>query len=237
MNAIPKLHSATQINFIDFELTPEDQLSWDSWSTHTRYCNYFALSIVDSVFPMGNWDAPFFSIEELNAFARNVLKVHPELEDQLAFIIGNITVRILDNAPRNAHWQLWQKKHRECIAKLEQVNQERAERHEKCKEKILEHFERAKNDTSYCFHFSVFRKGHEVYPFGLNQTPYFTYEEAEQEYRVNQLIYRGEEFYIGFGCMDVDYMLNGDGIVGEAEQKWIDQHKLRIQALNSTVTA
>ncbi|WP_266126078.1 hypothetical protein [Acinetobacter bereziniae] len=236
MNAIPKLQTPAQITFIDFELSPKDQLSWDSWATHTRYCNYFALSLENDIHPMGKWDAPFFSIEELNAFARNIVAVHPELDDQLTLMIGNIHVSILDNAPHNAYWQIWQDKHRERIAKLEQINKERAERHEKRKAELLKRWEYVKSSMNDCFYFCVFRKGHEVYPFGLNQTPYFTYEEAEQEYRVNQLTHRGEEFYIGFGGFDIDFIMDGE-CSSEAEQKWIDQHKLRIQALKSTVAA
>lgn len=236
MNTIPKLQTPVSTDFKGIKLSAEDQLSFDAWSTHIRYCSYFVLSIEGDIHPIGSWDAPFFSIEELNAFARNILTIHPELEDHLSWTFGNITVRILDNTPHNAHWQIWQEKHRERIAKLEQINKERAERHEKRKVELLKRWEYVKSSMNDCYYFCVFRKGHEVYPFGLNQTPYFTYEEAEQEYRVNQLIHRGEEFYIGFGGFDIDFIMDGE-CSSEAEQKWIDQHKLRIQALKSTVAA
>lgn len=236
MNAIPKLQAPASTDFKGIKLSPEDQLSFDAWSTHIRYCSYFNLRTDHNIDFMGDWDAPFFSIEELNEFARNILTIHPELEDQLSWTFGNITVRILDNAPHNSHWQLWQEKHRERIAKLEQIDKERAERHEKRKVELLNRWEYAKSSMNDCYYFCVFRKGHEVYPFGLNQTPYFTYEEAEQEYRVNQFIHKGEEFYIGYGGFDIDFIMDGE-CSSEAEQKWIDQHKLRIQALKSTVAA
>ncbi|MDC5303106.1 hypothetical protein OHW80_17455 [Acinetobacter baumannii] len=215
--------------FTNFILSQESKEWLKAFSTKTRYCHYFALSVVGDKCPMGTWDAPFFSIDELNEFAQDIYKSNPELD--LQYFEGAM---ILEGAMRpaaNKYWENWQQKHKERIANIELQKTLKAQKNQERKEKLLKRLEFDKTLENSCYYFSVFQKDKEVFPFGLDQTPFFAYEEAEKAMQRYELFYSEKDFYIGLGALDLDYMLRGDGKTEEIEQRWIDQHKQRLEDL------
>lgn len=104
--------------------TPQNPLSeqsqaWlNAWLDAPRYCHFFAVGIEGgSPYPMGDWNAPFFSVEEAKQFKDQMKEKYPDLE----FIRIEGVVHI-DGAMKdtpNHFWATWQKKHKQRLSSLE----------------------------------------------------------------------------------------------------------------------
>lgn len=96
----------------------QQQQEWlDAWMQHSRYCHYFSVTFADdNGYPMGNWNAPFFSIEEAKAFKDLVHVKHPKREFML--IEGVLHVDVTDRVAKNTYWETWIQKHKQRIHAL-----------------------------------------------------------------------------------------------------------------------
>lgn len=227
MNAIAKFLPVNA--FVPFELSQEDLATFNAWQNHTRYCYFFAVCTPDDHNCFGNWNAPFFSVDEANAFAKKIKEENPDI--QLGLTQGNVTSKILTQDPENIFWEIWQNQHKKRIDNISEQKEIKAQENLERRPKLLKRLEFEKTLTNSCYYFSVFKEGKEVFPYGMEQIPYFTYEEAEKALEQYALHYPRDDFYIRIGSLDTDYMLRSDGVAEEAEQFWIDQHKQRLEIL------
>lgn len=99
-------------------LLNEQSQAWlDSSLKHTRYCHFFAICIGDNKYPMGDWNAPFYSIEEAHQFKEAMQAKYPN--EEFYRIEGILHVDgAMKDAP-NKFWATWQKKHKQRIKDLE----------------------------------------------------------------------------------------------------------------------
>ncbi|MDD2944529.1 hypothetical protein [Acinetobacter sp.] len=98
-------------------LLSEQSQAWlESVLKHTQYCHYFAVGMDDNKYPIGDWHAPFYSIEEATQFKDMMQAKHPDRD--FSHIEGMLHIdSAMKNTP-NKFWATWQKKHKERIASL-----------------------------------------------------------------------------------------------------------------------
>lgn len=99
-------------------LSISEQQEWlNSWARDSHYCHYFAVNFEGGAcYPMGDWNAPFYTLEEAQEF-KNVMQVkHPEIT--LYLIRGALSVEGVLNDTPNKFWETWQKKHKQRIENL-----------------------------------------------------------------------------------------------------------------------
>ena len=83
----------------------------------TRYCHYFAVCVDGGeVYPVGNWNAPFYSFEEAKEFKDMMQAKYPDRE--FSRIEGMLCVDGAMKETPNKFWATWQKKHKQRIALL-----------------------------------------------------------------------------------------------------------------------
>lgn len=98
------------------QLSEETKVWLAAWADNVRYCHYFAVSLDDDKHLMGTWNAPFYSFEEAQQFAKTMQAEKPDSE--LVCIEG---ITHIDGAMKNTpnkFWATWQKKHKQRIAAL-----------------------------------------------------------------------------------------------------------------------
>lgn len=100
-------------------LLSEQSQAWlNAWLDAPRYCHFFSVGIEGgSRHLMGDWDAPFYSIEEAQQFKEAMQAKYPN--NEFHCIEG---VLCIDDAMRNTpnkFWTTWQKKHNQRLSSLE----------------------------------------------------------------------------------------------------------------------
>ena len=99
-------------------LLSEQSQAWlNAWLGAPRYCHYFAVAI-EGGDPnlMGDWNAPFYSIEEAKHFNDKMQAKYPDR----TFIRIEGVLHIdgaMEDTP-NKFWETWQNKHKNRIAEL-----------------------------------------------------------------------------------------------------------------------
>ena len=225
MNAFAKLNQ-NQTN--GFHLSQEDKNWLSSCIFDRNYCHYFALNLNNNEF------VPFFTLEELNQFTHTLEATRPHFVKRLK--MGSIITEQVMRPSKCKYWTTWQQKHKERISYLEQQTKLKAQQQLERKEKLARWLNAVIGEDDYCHYFCVFRKGTEVYPFGLNQAPYYTFEEAEKVMLDYEFIYPQYDFYIGSGAIASDITFVGE-YSNEAEKIWAEQHKARLQSLSKEPAA
>ncbi len=100
------------------QLDEQSQAWLNAMLQKTRYCHYFALCFAeDDMHPMGNWNAPFYSIEEASQFKNQIQSEHPDREFML--IEGVLHINGAMGHTPNKFWATWQQQHKARISSLE----------------------------------------------------------------------------------------------------------------------
>ncbi|MDN5625425.1 MAG: hypothetical protein L0G96_19995 [Acinetobacter sp.] len=82
----------------------------------SRYCHYFSICMGENNHLMGNWDAPFYSIEEAQEFKEAMQAEHPDRD--FFRVEGVLSIDgAMEDTP-NKFWETWQNKHKNRIAEL-----------------------------------------------------------------------------------------------------------------------
>lgn len=112
-----------QINtksFINPEYQSKERIqAWiDAIADNKRYCFYIAVGLADSdiAYPLGNWNIPFYSIEEANQFKNEAQLKYPDCS--FDFITGTLHINQAMEDVSCVFWAKWQKKHNERISLL-----------------------------------------------------------------------------------------------------------------------
>ena len=112
-----------QINtesFVNPEYQSKERIqAWiDAMADNKRYCFYIAVGLADSdiAYPLGNWNIPFYSIEEANQFKNEAQLKYPDCS--FNFITGTLRIDQAMEAVSCVFWAKWQKKHNERISLL-----------------------------------------------------------------------------------------------------------------------
>lgn len=104
-------------NTNQIQLSEQSQAWLNTMLSKSRYCHYFAVCIHgNEIYPMGNWNAPFYSIEEAKQFKDMMQAKHPSLE--FSRIEGTLHIDGAMKDIPNKFWATWQKKHEQRIAAL-----------------------------------------------------------------------------------------------------------------------
>ena len=113
-----------QINtesFVNPEYQSKERIqAWiDAMADNKRYCFYIAVGLADSdiTYPLGNWNIPFYSIEEANQFKNEAQLKYPDCS--FNFITGTLRIDQAMEAVSCVFWAKWQKKHNERISLLD----------------------------------------------------------------------------------------------------------------------
>ncbi len=109
-----------QINSKDTteNLLSEQSQAWlNAWLDAPSYCHYFAVGM-ENCDPnlMGDWNAPFYTLEEAQEFKNLMQGKHPE--SPLFFTRGVLSVDSALNHTPNKFWRIWQKKHKQRIENI-----------------------------------------------------------------------------------------------------------------------
>lgn len=82
------------------------------------YFHYFAVAFEGDIYPMGKWDAPFFTAEEAFQFKEELQKQYPD--KNFMRVEGSICGSMaLKSKGINKYWDAWLEKHIERVAELE----------------------------------------------------------------------------------------------------------------------
>ena len=113
-----------QINtesFVNPECLSKERIqAWiDAMADSKRYCFYIAVGLADSdiTYPLGNWNIPFYSIEEANQFKNEAQLKYPDYN--FDFITGTLRIDQAMEDVSCVFWDKWQKKHNERISLLD----------------------------------------------------------------------------------------------------------------------
>ena len=83
-----------------------------------QYFHYFAVAFEGDLYPMGKWNAPFYTAEEAFPFKEELQKQFPD--KTFMRVEGGIYASIAVEAKNeNKYWNAWIKKHLERVATLE----------------------------------------------------------------------------------------------------------------------
>jgi len=108
-------------NQINTEYQSKERIqAWiDSMADDKRYCFYIAVGLADSdiTYPLGNWNIPFYSLEEADQFKSEAQLKHPNLS--FNFITGTLHIQKAIEAVSCMFWAKWQKKYNERISLLD----------------------------------------------------------------------------------------------------------------------
>ena len=112
-----------QINtesFVNPEYQSKERIqAWiNGLANNTSYCSYIAIGVADSdvIYPFGNWNIPFYSIEEANQFKKEAELKYPNLS--FNFILGTLLIdKAMEQVPC-VFWKKWQQKHNERLEGL-----------------------------------------------------------------------------------------------------------------------
>lgn len=100
-------------------LLSEQLQAWiNGLANNTSYCSYIAIGVADSdvIYPLGNWNIPFYSIEEANQFKKEAELKYPNLS--FNFILGTLLIdKAMEQVPC-VFWKKWQQKHNERLEGL-----------------------------------------------------------------------------------------------------------------------
>ena len=112
-----------QINtesFVNPEYQSKERIpAWiDAIANNKRYCFYIAIGLANSdiAYPLGNWDIPFYSMEEANQFKNKAQLKYPDCS--FDFITGTLHIDQAMEDVSCVFWAKWQKKHNERISLL-----------------------------------------------------------------------------------------------------------------------
>ncbi|MDM1757585.1 hypothetical protein HX127_08365 [Acinetobacter sp. 256-1] len=72
--------------------------------------------LTDEMYPVGNWNAPFYSFEEAKEFKDMMQAKYPDRE--FSRIEGMLCIDGAMKETPNKFWATWQKKHKQRIALL-----------------------------------------------------------------------------------------------------------------------
>lgn len=98
-------------------LSKQSQTWLKAVSTNTQYFYYFAVCFEDDVYPMGKWNAPFFSVEEAFQFKEMLQKKFPNRH--FMRIEGMMRADMaLKNQEKSPYWKIWINKHKKRLAHL-----------------------------------------------------------------------------------------------------------------------
>ena len=107
-------------SFVNPEYQSKERIqAWiDAMADNKRYCFYIAVGLADSdiAYPLGNWNIPFYSIEEANQFKNEAQLKYPDCS--FNFITGTLRIDQAMEAVSCVFWAKWQKKHNERISLL-----------------------------------------------------------------------------------------------------------------------
>lgn len=114
---------SNQINtksFINPEYQSKERIqAWiDAMADNKRYCFYIAVALANSdiAYPLGNWNIPFYSIEEANQFKNEAQLKYPDCS--FNFLTGTLHINQAMEDVSCVFWTKWQKKHNERISLL-----------------------------------------------------------------------------------------------------------------------
>lgn len=98
---------------------PAKSQAWLDYSLKCKgYFHYFAVSFEGDLYPMGKWDAPFYTAEEAFLFKEELQKQFPD--KTFLRVEGAICASMaVKNKDENKYWNAWIKKHLERVATLE----------------------------------------------------------------------------------------------------------------------
>jgi len=90
----------------------------DAIADNKRYCFDIAVGLADSdiAYPLGNWNIPFYSIEEANQFKKAAQLKYPD--SSFNFITGTLHIEKAMEDVSYVFWDKWQNKHNERISLL-----------------------------------------------------------------------------------------------------------------------
>ena len=109
-----------QINSKDTteNLLSEQSQAWlNAWLDAPSYCHYFAVGM-ENCDPnlMGDWNAPFYSIEEAKQFKDKMQAKYPDRK--FIRIEGALHADGAMRSTPNKFWATWQKKHKQRIENI-----------------------------------------------------------------------------------------------------------------------
>lgn len=83
-----------------------------------QYFHYFAVAFEGDPYPMGRWNAPFYTAEEAFRFKEELQKLYPD--KVFMRVEGGICASMAAEAKNdNKYWKAWIEKHLERVADLE----------------------------------------------------------------------------------------------------------------------
>ena len=104
-------------NTNQIQLSEQSQAWLDVMLKKPRYCHYFAVCIDgDEMYPLGSWNAPFYSVEEAKQFKDMMQAKH--LDREFTCIEGTLHIDGAMKDTPNKFWATWQKKHKQRISAL-----------------------------------------------------------------------------------------------------------------------
>lgn len=113
-------HKINTKSFVNLEYQSKERIqTWiDAMADNKRYCFYIAVGLPDSdiAYPLGNWNIPFYSIEEANQFKNDAQLKYPDRS--FNFITGTLHIEKTREDVSCVFWDKWQKKHNERISLL-----------------------------------------------------------------------------------------------------------------------
>lgn len=98
-------------------LLSEQSQAWlNAVMQQEHYFHYFAVGMDDNKYPMGDWNAPFYSIEEANQFKDAMQVQYPDSE--LHIVEGMLCADSAMREAPNQFWATWQNKHKQRLEEL-----------------------------------------------------------------------------------------------------------------------
>ena len=120
MGRVIVLNQINTESFVNPEYQSKERIqAWiDAMADNKRYFFYIAVGLADSdtAYPLGNWNIPFYSIEEANQFKNEAQLKYPDCS--FNFITGTLRIDQAMEAVSCVFWAKWQKKHNERISLL-----------------------------------------------------------------------------------------------------------------------
>lgn len=108
-------------NQINTEYQSKERIqAWiDAMADDKCYCFYITVGLADSdiTYPLGNWNIPFYSLEEADQFKSEAQLKYPD--SRFNFITGTLRINQAMEAVSCVFWAKWQKKHNDRISLLD----------------------------------------------------------------------------------------------------------------------